>query len=116
MDAPQYVTALPVSSGAVPPAHLGDAVNLPPPDLELLAVWHDADVVVAAGDEADGELHVALGVAAVVVPPRRLPGEYLLQPGGVPVQAALPALAPARRAVVPGAGRVHHAPRVGTIH
>ena len=35
-----------------------------------------------------------------------------LQPGRVPVKAALAALAPARRAVVPGARRVSHAPHV----
>ena len=70
---------IPVLGGAMAPAHLRNAANLPPPDLELLAVGDDADVVVASGDEADGELHVALGVAAVVVMPGRLPGEYLLE-------------------------------------
>ena len=64
------------------PAHLRDPRDLPPPDLELLAVGHDADVVVAAGDEADGELHVARGVPAVVVRPRGLTGKYLLQKDG----------------------------------
>ena len=63
----------------MPPAHLGDPFELPPLGVELLAVGHDADVVVAAGDEADGELHVALGVAAVVVLPGGLTGEDLLE-------------------------------------
>ena len=56
------------------------ALDLPAADGQLGAVGHDADVVVAALDEADGRLHVARGrVAAVVVPPRRLTRKYLLQ-------------------------------------
>ena len=70
---------LPVLECLVAPAHLRYARDLPPPDLELFTIWHNADVVVAAGDEADGELHVALGVPAVVVLPRRLTGKYLLK-------------------------------------